>query len=346
MTYKKVLLALTVAAGLLGAAYVSSREAEGGAGVLMTEAADKFLAGLSADQKKQAVFAFDDKERINWDFVPLEKDKKPTRKGLRLEEMSADQQAAAKALVKAATSKTGFDKALTIMSLESILLDLEKGKGPVRNPGWYFFTIFGTPSKAEKWGWRVEGHHLSLNFVIDKGKVTSATPAFFGCNPADVMAGDRKGLRTLAEAMDDAKALLTSLDDAQRKTVMQEKQFPEIKMKTAAPPMSDPVGLPAAKMTDKQKELLWKLIKSYAEREAPEIAVVQLAQAKDAGLDKVYFAMAVDESKPGKPYTYRIQGPTLLIEFINVQADSAGNPANHIHSSWRNPKGDFGIPSK
>jgi len=87
----------------------------------------------------------------------------------------------------------------------------------VRNPEWYFFTIFGTPAKSGKWGWRVEGHHLSLNFTIDNGSVIAATPAFFGANPATVKQGPRKGTRALPEAEDLAQELFKSLDDSQRR---------------------------------------------------------------------------------------------------------------------------------
>ena len=80
----------------------------------------------------------------------------------------------------------GYLKATTIMSLEQILLELEQGKGPVRDPERYFLTIFGTPSDRGKWGWRVEGHHLSLNFVLEGGKIVAATPTFFGANPGEV----------------------------------------------------------------------------------------------------------------------------------------------------------------
>src|SRR5437764_549078 len=151
----------------------------------MSVAADKFLSTLSEEQKKKVSFSFDDKERTNWHFVPLQdKSKKSTRKGVPLEEMNAEQKAAALALVKAGTSMSGYDKAVTIMSLEAILRDLEKSGAMVRNPDWYFFTVYGTPGKTGKWGWRVEGHHLSLNFAIDNGKVASVTPSFFGANPA------------------------------------------------------------------------------------------------------------------------------------------------------------------
>jgi hypothetical protein len=342
MKLKQLLLATVLMAGLVGAACLS-KEGES-AGLQMTDAAAKLIDSLNDEQKAEALFSFDDKERTNWNFVPLQdKMRKPTRKGLRFQHMKEQQQETARALIKAGTSGSGFVKATTIMSLEAILADLEKNGAMVRNPGWYFVSIFGTPSKTGKWGWRVEGHHLSLNFVVDRGKVAAATPAFFGANPADVKSGPRKGLRTLPEAEDRAKELFAALDEGQRKVALQPEQFPEIEQGKAVPHVGAPRGLPAAKMNEKQRDILWKLITGYAERMPPEVAKVELDQVKEGGLDKVHFAFAQSENKPGKPYTYRVQGPTFVIEFLDVQPDSAGNPANHIHSCWRNLKGDFGI---
>jgi hypothetical protein len=345
MTRRRFLLALLTVAGLAGVAYVSqdTESAES----KMTTAAEKFLDGLTKDQKGKTVFAFDDKERSNWNFVPLQKDGKALREGLTLGEMNADQQKLAKDLLRAGTSEGGFNKATTIMSLESILHDLEKNGNNVRDPGWYFFTVFGTPATKGDWGWRVEGHHLSLNFTFKDGKLVGATPAFFGANPAKVMNGDvKKGLRTLPEAEDNARDLFASLDDDQRKVASQPKQFPEIEQAKPKPNVGEPVGLAAAKMNEKQRGILMKLMEGYAERMPPEVAKAELAEAKDAGIDKVYFAFHRDDDKPGKPYTYRVQGPTFVIEFLNIQDDSAKNPANHIHSSWRKIKGDFGLSAK
>lgn len=132
--------------------------------------------------------------------------------------MNAEQKAAALNMVRSSTSPEGYTKATTIMSLEAILRELEQGKGPTRNPEWYFFTVFGTPAKSGKWGWRVEGHHLSLNFTVDGGKVVSTTPAFFGANPALVKGGPQKGLRTLPAAEDLARQLFLGLSEDQKKT--------------------------------------------------------------------------------------------------------------------------------
>lgn len=341
MKLTRLVLSLVALAVLAGVAYVN--QATESAAAKMATAAEKFLGALDAEQKAKASFAFDDKERLNWHFVPLQdKDKKSTRKGVPLEAMNAEQKKAALEIVRAGTSMDGFSKATTIMSLEAILRDLEKGGAMVRSPEWYFFTVFGTPSKIGKWGWRVEGHHLSLNFTMDKGQVVSATPAFFGANPATVKDGDKKGLTTLPEAEEPIKELLGALDDEQKKVALQIQPYPEIAAKTTTPKVGEPTGLAAAKMTEKQRALLMKAVEGYANRLPADIAAAQLAEVKQAGIDKIYFGVQ-GVFQPGKPHTYRIHGPSFVIEFLNEQADSAKNPANHIHSAWRNLKGDFGL---
>jgi hypothetical protein len=345
---RKQLFLVGLLAAALAAVVGFSKEGDS-AGVRMTDAADKLVNSFNDDQKSKALFAFNDKERTNWNFVPLQKDKKPLRKGLRFADMSGEQKEMAKALLRAGTSGSGFLKATTIMSLEAVLAQLEKNGENVRNPGWYFVSIFGTPSKAGKWGWRIEGHHLSLNFVVERGKIVASTPAFFGANPATLMneveTGPKKGYRTLPQAEDLAKELFASLSEEQKKEAQQAQLMPEIEQGKAAAHLGKPKGITAAKMNDKQRVLLMKLVESYANRKPSEVAEAELAAVKSSGVEKIFFAFAQDEQKRGKPYTYHIQGPTFLIEFLNVQADSAGNPANHIHSSWRNPKGDFDIPA-
>jgi hypothetical protein len=348
MKVKQLLFVGMLAAGLVGAACLS-KESES-AGVQMADAAAKLINSFNDDQKSKALFAFDSKERSNWWFVPLQKDKKPLRKGLRFEQMTDEQKEMARALLRAGTSASGFLKATTIMSLEAVLAELEKNGENVRNPGWYFVSIFGPPSKAGKWGWRIEGHHLSLNFVIDRGKIVASTPAFFGANPAliknETKKGPKKGYRTLPEAEDLAQQLFASLSDEQKKEAGQPKLFPEIEQGKPVAHPGAPKGISAAKMNEKQRDLLLKLIQSYANRMPPEVAALEMADVKAGGIDKIHFAFAQDVKKPGKPYTYHIQGPTFLIEFLNVQSDSAGNPANHIHSCWRDLRGDFGIEAK
>jgi hypothetical protein len=341
MKLRRIILSAILLASVAGVASLAQKAAP--PSVKMVAAAEDLLHGLTADQKAKATFPFDSKERTNWYFVPLQdNNRRPTRKGLPLGEMTGEQKKTAIAMVRAGTSASGAETALTIMSLESILRDLEKNGAMVRDPQWYFFTIFGTPSKTGKWGWRVEGHHLSLNFVVDGGQVTAATPAFFGANPATVKAGPRAGLRTLAEAEDLALELFKALDADQKKAAYRNKPFTEPAQGTAAPKLGPPQGVAAANLTAPQGDILKKLVQSYAHRMPAEVAEIELKRLREAGPDKIHFAYS-GAAEPGQGHTYRIQGPTFVIEFLNMQADSAGNPANHIHSVWRRIQGDFGM---
>src|ERR1044072_6575033 len=116
----------------------------------MTEAANRFLAALTPEQKAKATFAFEDAERSNWFFVPIE------RQGLPLREMSAYQKHLASALLCAGLSQSGYIKAVSIMSMEDVLRLLENDDGERRNPEKYYFSIFGTPGDDGAWGYRVE----------------------------------------------------------------------------------------------------------------------------------------------------------------------------------------------
>ena len=336
----RVMLAGLLVGMLAGLAYVA-QQAEP-AGAKMVAAANRFLDSLSKEQRARATFDFDSKERTTWHFIPLQdKDKKSTRKGLPLVDMSPEQKKLALDLLAASTSGVGNDQARTVMSLEAILREQEKKGTNVRNPEWYFFTLFGTPGKAGKWGLRVEGHHLAMNFALDGMEVVSATPFFYGSNPATIVAGPKTGQRPLEAAEQLAFDLVKSLNAGQHKIALQEKKFPEV-APTLTPKVGDPVGLPAAKMTAAQKDILLKLLTSYTGTLPADVAAAEMKLVKDAGFDKVHFAYQGGTEK-GQKHTYRVQGPTFVIEFLNEQADSAGNVANHIHSAWRRIKGDFGL---
>jgi hypothetical protein len=309
----------------------------------MTEAAEQFLDGLSPELRKKAEFEFDDPHRTAWFFTPQQDaDRNFTRKGVRFEELSEEQKKKALALLKAGTSAKGFEQATTIMTLENVLHDTEKNGKMVRNPNWYFVSIFGKPSKTGKWGWRVEGHHLSVSFTMDRGQIESPTPYFFGANPATVKNGPRSGLRTLPEVEDLARELIKSLDAEQVKAAHRDKQFPEIAENTPAAKIGEPVGLAASQMNDKQRDTLVKLLEAYTNRMPPNVGAAELKAAKDAGVEKIHFAYS-GEAEPGKAYTYQVQGPTFVAQFLNVQPDGSGNPNNHIHSVWRRLPADFGL---
>jgi hypothetical protein len=318
------------------------------AGMAMTGAARKFVAALDAQARSKATMKFDDPRRLDWNNIP-----KPQRKGLQFKEMNEEQRVQCLALLQAALSKTGYEKARRIMSLENNLHEGEKNlkDGPIRDPERYFLTIFGNPDRSGQWGWSFEGHHVSLNFVVRDGQVIADTPNFLGANPATVRTfvpgGPTEGTRTLAKEEQLAFDLIDSLTEQQRaKAIIAPKAPADYRAAgKPQPPKYEKQGLAAAEMTGDQQKKLWSLLTAYNENLADELASARLARIRTAGIDQVYFAWE-GATKPGIGHYYRIQGPTFELELINVQTDPAGNIANHIHSVWRNTQGDFAVAGK
>ncbi|MEX2142649.1 MAG: DUF3500 domain-containing protein [Pirellulales bacterium] len=333
-------LLLVVLAG--GALYVNYQ----GVGGDMTRNAEAFVDTLSEQQRERTVLRYNDPKRLDWHFIP-----KNDRKGLQIKDMTPEQRKAAHALLKSALSQIGYDKAVVIMELEKILHELEKARdgGNIRDPERYYFTVFGKPASEGKWGLSVEGHHLSLNFAVEDGRVLSTTPTFFGANPAEVKqaagGGPKPGMRVLAKEEDLAFKLLAALDEKQRGiAVVAEKAPRDIRAAAEAQaPDARPQGLPVKGMTAAQAGLLRELIQVYADNMPADIAGARMKSIDEAGWEGVYFAWA-GANKPGVGHQYYIQGPTFLIELNNTQTDASGNRANHIHSVWRDMRGDFGIP--
>lgn len=343
MTLKLRLIALV--AVVVVAAGSAASLLQKSAGPDMTKAAEAFLNSLNDDQRAQVEMPFEDTERLAWHFIP-----KPERKGLQIKHMTEPQRRQAHALLSSALSEVGYDKATTIMELEAILHVLERGRtgGNIRDPERYYFTIFGEPGPQKKWGLSVEGHHLSLNFVVDKNRVVSHTPAFFGANPAvvrsDVGVGPKPGTRVLAKEELLGFELVNSLTDEQRaRAIIDETAPPDLRAAgEPQPPQTAAEGIRADDLTSEQVRTLRELIQAYADNMPPSIAERRLQEIEDADFDNIHFAWA-GALQPGIGHYYRVQGPTFLIEFVNTQPDSEGNPANHIHSVWRDMKGDFGL---
>jgi hypothetical protein len=242
---------------------IAPRLSAAGTGDEMAAAATNFLNALTLEQQAQATYAFTNEERFDWHFIPR------PRKGLPLKQMSSAQQRLALALLNTGLSQRGYAKALTIMSLEPVLGDIEQNRGQfMRDPDLYFFTIFGTPGSTETWGWRVEGHHVSMNFVVRGGEVLADSPAFLGANPAQIKTGPRKGLRVLGEEEDLGRRFVKSLTLEQQNTAVVATNAPQemITGNARKVQMLNPPGLPAAQMTVEQRKSLLALIANYASR--------------------------------------------------------------------------------
>ena len=332
-----LLLGLTGAPALaLGVDAVAlADDATGSPGVAMVAAAQALLSSLSPKLRSQMTLPLEGDDRFRWHYFPQEMF---ARKGVKIKDMDAAQRNAAHVLLRGALSAQGYSKATQIMQLEKILGALEGGRID-RDPELYSIMLFGTPSRDQPWGWRIEGHHLSLTFIAVKPDLIASTPAFMGSNPAEVPAGPLAGLRILKAEQDMARSLLASLDESQRSraVIMTDAPRDIVTGNSRTVALQDPAGLAASAMTDIQRDMLRRLIGEYVQNMQPAIAQRQWERIERAGIDAIHFAWA-GSGERGQPHYYRVHGPTALIEYDNTQ-----NGANHIHSVWRDLQDDFGV---
>lgn len=295
--------------------------------------ANEFLSMLDEAQSAKARYDFEDEERLNWHFVPRE------RHGISLKELNDKQRRAALNLLKASLSEPGYQKATNIMALENVLREVES-RGPndtYRDPLNYYFTVFGNPETQELWGWRFEGHHISVNFSASDGMLVSSTPTFWGSNPAIVRSGRDTGKQVLKQETDLGFTLVNSLDMNQLKTaVFADKAPAEIITGNAkAAELQEPKGLAYTDMKDAQKKLFLQLLNVYVKNYQLGFSKRLMEKIEKAGIENLSFAWA-GSLQPGAGHYYRIQGPMLLIEYDNTQ-----NNANHVHTVVRDLTNDF-----
>ncbi len=297
----------------------------------MNAAANLLLKSLNEDQTQAIQFEFDDELRKDWQFIPME------RKGLGMKAMKPHQRGLALSLVQTGLSHEGFSTAMQVMALEQVLHEMENGSA-TRDPAKYHLFLFGTPSKEATWGWRIEGHHLSISFTIVEGKQVAAVPAFFGASPGEVRVGDLKGLRVLAKEEDLGRQLIKNLSVKQKKTAIVAVDAPDDVIngpgRDAAP--LAPAGIAAADMNAAQQKMLRELVEVYLGKVRGELADIDRKKIEAAGFEKIHFAWA-GKIAPGERHYYRIQGPTFIFEYDNTQ-----NDANHVHVVWRDFQNDFG----
>lgn len=297
----------------------------------MSAAARTWLDSLSAEQRQAAVLEMSNPERENWHYIPK------AREGLPFAKMDEPQRALARALLASGLSQHGILQAESVIALERVLRAIEGAAH--RDELLYYFTVFGQPGTAATWGWRVEGHHLSVNFTIVDGHYISATPNFVGANPGEVrVSGPQQGKRALAAEEDLGRALVNSFTDAQRHQAVVSDEAPgdiltRNDRQTKAP---EPVGLSYAAMTPEQQAHFKTLVELYANRLRAEVANAELKKIADSGWNRLSFAWA-GSRQPGDKHYYRIQSPDFVIEYDNTQ-----NDANHVHTVWRSFADDFG----
>jgi hypothetical protein len=298
----------------------------------MSAAAKTLIESLWPAQRERMIFKLEDDERFNWFYTPV------PRKGLPLREMTSGQRQLALALLSAGMSQNGFAKAATIMSLEEVLVIVDGIEGlNRRDPDGYFVSIFGEPSERGPWSYRFEGHHISTHFTMADGKLTG-TPTFLGANPAKVLGGRRKGLRTLPREEDLARDLIHTLSEDQQKTAIVLATAPNdilTEHSRQAALKGQPNGIRLNSLNGPQGDKLKALLDEYCDNMAGDVSASRKEQIRRVGND-LWFAWA-GGIEPREAHYYRIQSPEFLVEYDNIQ-----DGANHIHSVWRDLNGDFG----
>ncbi len=292
--------------------------------------AKAFLASLDREQHRRTVLPFDGDYRTLWRYTPVE------RLGISWKDLDVDQTAKAHALIKASLSDMGYVRTQTVRTIEQALSQIENSSR--RDKDNYLFTFFGAPDTGAKWGWRYEGHHISLNFTYDGSKLVSSTPQFFGSNPAEVPSGEHKGMRMLAKEEDLAIQFLADLTPDQKEFAIVESTAPSeiFTAESRTAQKQEVKGIPFGRLDASQQSLLLALIRANAEAQDPAEVKRRMDAIEKAGRDKIVFTWMGARDRSAAHY-YRIQGPTFLIEFDNSQ-----NRANHIHLVWRDFEGDFG----
>jgi hypothetical protein len=303
----------------------------------VVSAANTFIAMLDEGQKVKALYPFDTDERYNFHFFP-----KDNRKGISMNELNTLQKGAALSLIKTCISEQAAKKISEVMELEAVLKVIEKRKEEdhYRDPGKYYLTVFGIPGDKTIWGWRLEGHHISFNFSVNEKKLVSGTPGFLGSNPAIVPEGPQKGKQVLQEETEMGFALLKTLSGASLQKALMDPVAPGeiITFNNRKAIIDHPSGILYSEMTSSQQQQFLALINLYVHRFTKLFAGEMLKDIQQAGLVNLRFSWAGStEPAIGKPHYYRIQGPTIIIEYDNTQ-----NNANHIHTVVRDLKHDFG----
>ena len=299
-----------------------------------TEPAVEFLNSLDEDQLETAQLEFDDLTRHTWHFLPPVMWARP---GISLKDLNDEQEEKLFHLLSAYLSESGYEKTRSIIELESLLADIENNP-EFRDPELYYATFYGDPADDSLWAWSFEGHHISLNFTVVNDQV-SMVPRFLGARPAVIQEGPEKGKQTALHAEQNyGLELIRSMSEDQReKSIFQEASFWDIVTSTSTEvgPL-EPVGIRMGELSTEQKSILLDLINEYLSVMPHKLADERFQKLKGEDMNEIRFGWA-GETERDQPHYYRVQGKTFLIEFDNTQDN-----ANHIHTVWRDFKGDFG----
>ena len=315
------------------------------------QAAVTLYSSLSQVQKMAGALGFNDTARMKWNNLPVGL---RARVGVSIGNMTEDQRKQVHRILSVSLSSQGYLKATSIMHLDDLLnryFDSLYFKKEINDTMhhmmqsllWshknFYFAFFGQPTDSV-WGYKLEGHHLSVNFTFINDRLC-VTPFFIGTDPAEYPNSEYAGWRVLGQEEDLGIKLITHLPPAlQKKATMSTKVRQDII--TAAESgkrLVDNWGVPGSEMTKEQQAVLQYIIREFVFNLEYDKAVIEYNKIIKAGVDKIYFGWigAYDEKVP---HYYVLNGPTFIIEFDNNGGPRNG--ANHIHAIWREKGNEYG----
>jgi hypothetical protein len=294
-------------------------------------------------QKRMALLPFGDTARIKWNNLPVGM---RARAGISIGNMSDAQRKLLHRILSVSLSSQGYLKAISILHLDNLLnayydslyfkkeinermyKQLVDLKWSHRN---FFLAFFGNPGDTA-WGYKLEGHHLSINFTFINNKL-AVTPFFIGTDPAEYPVNEYAGWRVLGQEEDLGIRLMKSLSQAQQKTAIISDKVPGDIFTGAesGKRLLDYQGIKAATINAEQKRLIQYIIREFVFNMEYEKAQVEYDKIIKAGIDKIYFGW-IGPVEENKPHYFVLNGPGFLIEFDN---NGFGGNANHIHAIWR-----------
>jgi hypothetical protein len=315
------------------------------------KASAAFIDALTPLQKRSALLSFGDTARVQWNNLPVGL---RARSGISIGDMTEPQRKLLHRMLSVSLSSQGYLKATGVMHLDNLLNmfvdtayyrkeindDLRKVlidlKWTHRN---YYLAFFGTASD-KNWGFKIEGHHLSVNYTFS-GDSVSVTPWFIGTDPAEMSITEYAGWRVLGQEEDLGLSLIHMLTPAQQKKATMQTEVPAdiITAAESGKRLVDYWGIKASELTKEQKALLQYIIREYVYNMEYEKATVEYAKILKAGIDNIYFGW-IGPYEENKAHYFIVNGPTFIIEF-----DNAGGPrraGNHIHTIWREKGNEYG----
>ena len=298
-------------------------------------AAQHFLDLLDAPTRAKAVFAFDDAtQKKRWSNLPTGIFE---RAGLRLGSLTASQREAALKFLAVVLSPAGYEKVIGIMEGDEQLTKNGPGGKIVFGRDEYYLAFLGNPSTTKPWQIQFGGHHLALNITF-AGHHATLAPSHTATQPAR-FSWEGKTVRPLGAETDLSFELVNALDDAQRKQAILGSEFRDLVLGPGQEGKRiAPEGVKVSGFTDKQRGVLEKLIQQWVGMLPSDLSAPRMAEIKSE-LRDTWFAWS-GPTTPGSAAYFRIQGPTLFIEYAPQRL--GGDPTQHIHTMYRDFSNEFG----